>query len=90
MGRSKTPSELRARSWALVELLRAGRKQHGWSQAELARRSGIGVDTIRAVEQGTRPNLAFFTVATWAKSVGIPLEELEAAPVEAPKPAHDD
>ena len=34
---------------------------------ELARGSGIGVQTIRAIEQGKHPNLAFFAVARWAR-----------------------
>jgi DNA-binding XRE family transcriptional regulator len=69
---------IRARSRAVVAVLRAQRDQLRWSQAELAKRSGIGQDTIRAIGQGKHPNLAFFTVARWARVVGASLEELEA------------
>ncbi len=82
MGRVKTPSDLDVRSRAVVQCLRVRRKHLGWSQPELARRSGIGVETIRAIEQGKHPNLAFFTVARWARVVGASLEELEALAVE--------
>ena len=74
----KPLSDLRVRSRALVELLKARRERLGWSQPALARRSGIGVETIRAIEQGKHHNLAFFTVARWARMVGASLEELEA------------
>ena len=82
MGRVKTPPKVDRKSQAVVQLLRVRREQLGWSQPELARRSGIGVETIRALEQGKHPNLAFFTVARWARVVGASLEELEALAVE--------
>lgn len=73
------------RSRAVVQLLRSRREQSGWSQPELARRSGIGVETIRAIEQGKHPNLAFFTVVRWARVVGASLEELEALSAGEPE-----
>jgi transcriptional regulator with XRE-family HTH domain len=77
MTRRKTPPEVRARSRTVVAVLRARRELLGWTQDELAKRSGINQDTIRALEQGRNPNLAFFTVSAWAKSVGVPLDRLE-------------
>ncbi len=85
MGRVKTPSDLDVRSRAVVQCLRVRRQHLGWSQPELARRSGIGVETIRAIEQGKHPNLAFFTVTRWARVVGTSLEELEALSVGEPE-----
>ncbi|MHB1624256.1 MAG: helix-turn-helix transcriptional regulator [Candidatus Dormibacteria bacterium] len=78
MGRLKTPPEVDKKSQAVVRLLKARREHLEWSQPELARRLGISVETIRAIEQGKHPNLAFFTVARWARVVGASLEELEA------------
>lgn len=63
---------------ALVRLLKAGREDRKWSQPELAARLGISVETIRAIEQGKHPNLAFFTVVRWARVVAASLEELES------------
>lgn len=85
MGRGKTRTEVADRSRAAVQVLRFRRESLGWSQPELARRSGIGVETIRAIEQGKHPNLAFFTVTRWARVVGIPLDELEPTPKVLPK-----
>jgi transcriptional regulator with XRE-family HTH domain len=76
MSRIATTPELRARSHAIVAILKARRKRLGWSQAELARRSGIPQDTIRAIEQGRNPNLGFFTVGALAMTVGISLDTL--------------
>jgi len=73
------------KSQAVVRLLKVRREHLGWSQPMLAARLGISVETIRAIEQGRHPNLAFFTVARWAKVVGASLEELEALSVGEPE-----
>ena len=78
MGRFKTSPEVDVWSRAVVQLLKVRRKQLNWSQAMLAARLGISVETIRAIEQDKHPNLAFFTVARWARAVGASLDELEA------------
>jgi transcriptional regulator with XRE-family HTH domain len=78
MGRLKTPPEVDKQSQAVVQLLKVRREDLRWSQPMLAARLGISVETIRAIEQGKHPNLAFFTVARWARAVGASLEELEA------------
>ena len=85
MGRLKTTPEVDAKSQAVVQLLKARREQLQWSQPMLAARLGISVETIRAIEQGKHPNLAFFTVARWARVVGIPLDELEPTAEDLPK-----
>lgn len=77
MGRLKTPREVDTRARAVVRLLKARREDLKWSQPMLAARLGISVETIRAIEQGKHPNLAFFTMVRWAKVVGTSLEELE-------------
>ncbi len=85
MGRLKTPQEVDTRARAVVRLLKARREDLKWSQPMLAARLGISVETIRAIEQGKHPNLAFFTVARWARVVGTSLEELEVLTVGEPK-----
>lgn len=85
MGRLKTALEVDEKSQAVVRLLRDRRKHLKWSQPMLAARLGISVETIRAIEQGKHPNLAFFTVARWARAVGASLEELEAISAGAPE-----
>ena len=85
MGRFKTPREVDVRSRAVVQHLRARRERPGWSQPDLAAGLGISVETIRAIEQGKHPNLAFFTVARWARVVGASLEELEALAAGEPE-----
>ncbi len=85
MGRLKTPQEVDTRAHAIVRLLKVRREHLGWSQPMLAARLGISVETIRAIEQGKHPNLAFFTVAKWARVVGASLEELEALSAGEPQ-----
>lgn len=80
MGRLETLPEVDEESQAVVRVLRDRRKQLKWSQPMLATRLGISVETIRAIEQGEHPNLAFFTGARWAGALGIPLDELEPTP----------
>ena len=82
-----TPIEVDKRSQAVVQLLKVRREQLKWSQPMLAARLGISVETIRAIEQGKHPNLAFFTVVRWAKVVGASLEDLVA--ISAGPPADD-
>ena len=90
MGRLKTPQEVDTRARAVVRVLKDRREDLKWSQPELAARLGISVETIRAIEQGKHPNLAFFTVAKWARVVGASLEELEALSVgEAKRGRHE-
>lgn len=70
----------------LVDELRRVRKAKGWSQTEMARRSGITVSTIGGCELG-RFNPSIATIRAWADGLGVGLavvgpERLEgAAPV---------
>lgn len=83
MSRIATTPDLRAKSRAIVAVLKTQRVHLGWSQDELARRSGVRQDTIRAIEQGRIPNLSFSTVSGLAKAVGISLDHLALAADEA-------
>ena len=62
MGYGKSLSDPPVRSRAPVWLLKTRRERLGWSQPEMARGSGIGVQTIRAIEQGS--------TRTWRSSRG--------------------
>jgi transcriptional regulator with XRE-family HTH domain len=54
---------------------------------EIAAEAGISVETLRKIERGRVPTLAFFTVAAVAGAVGVSLDTLSAGvgtdPVEA-------
>lgn len=56
----------------LGEQIRLGRRERGWSQADLAERAGIGVRTLNRVEHGD-PRVAIGTAFELAALVGVPL-----------------
>jgi transcriptional regulator with XRE-family HTH domain len=57
------------------ERLRRSRRQKGWHQADLADAAGVGIATIRRIEQETMdPRLS--TVRRIAMALGIPAEWL--------------
>jgi transcriptional regulator with XRE-family HTH domain len=58
-----------------VELARV-RLSAGLSQEDLARRSGVGLDAIRRIEQETVHEPGFFTVADLAAATGATLDGL--------------
>jgi transcriptional regulator with XRE-family HTH domain len=60
----------RALGWAL-QRARAGR-----SAAEVARRAGISLDTLRKIERGAIPTPAFFTVVALARVLDVDLADL--------------
>ncbi len=68
-----TPAE-RDRGRRLGALLRAARGDR--SPAEVALRSGVGVETLRKIESGRVPTPAFFTVVALAAALDLPLEQL--------------
>lgn len=68
-----TPAE-RERGRRLGALLREARGHR--SPAEVALRSGVGVETLRKIESGRVPTPAFFTVAALAAALDLPLERL--------------
>ena len=52
--------------------IRAARQAHGWTQNELAERSGVSARTIHAVEKGTRCRQA--TKRQILNALGVPWE----------------
>lgn len=55
--------------------LRALRRQHGWSQAELAEVSDLSVRTIQRIENGSRPSLE--AIKALATSFNLSAAELQ-------------
>ncbi|MGH2625623.1 MAG: helix-turn-helix domain-containing protein [Anaerolineales bacterium] len=51
--------------------IRALRERRGWSQAELARRSGVNQGTISRVERGETRTLALHNLERLAKALGV-------------------
>ncbi|MBR8742074.1 helix-turn-helix domain-containing protein [Nocardiopsis sp. MG754419] len=56
---------------ALLRRARAGR-----TMVDVARHSGISVETLRKIEGGRIPTPAFFTVAAVAATLGLSLDDL--------------
>ena len=56
------------------------RRQRGWTQAELARASGLALSTITGLENGSR-NAGPVTMATLAEALGCPRVVLEAGQI---------
>ncbi|ABG03558.1 transcriptional regulator, XRE family [Rubrobacter xylanophilus DSM 9941] len=61
--------------------LRQLRRQMGWSQHELARRSGVDRATISAIESGKR-DPSGSTMRKLADALGVPVAELYKEPLE--------
>ncbi len=64
--------------------LRERRLGRGWSQEQLAERSGLSVRTIQRIENGQAPGLA--STAALAAAFGIDVDQLVADQVRAPAP----
>ncbi|PWV57171.1 MULTISPECIES: helix-turn-helix domain-containing protein [Nocardiopsis] len=75
------------RGRALGTLLREARADR--TMVDVARCSGISVETLRKIEGGRVPTPAFFTVAAVAATLGLSLDTLLARvdPVPSPVPA---
>ena len=56
--------------------IRSHRRQAGWSQAELSRRSGVGLYTIAKIEQGEIKDPRISTVSKLATALGIDISAL--------------
>jgi transcriptional regulator with XRE-family HTH domain len=61
---------------SIGELLVNARRQAGWSQDELARRAGLKLDTLRAIEQGRTLNPGVLTMRAVARALGVSLDSL--------------
>lgn len=57
-------------------VLRSLRQQHGWSQAELARRAGVTDAYVAQLETGTRRNPSLEVLQRLAKALKVPVTEL--------------
>jgi transcriptional regulator with XRE-family HTH domain len=77
-----TPSE-RERGERLGAALREARGER--SLVDVAADAGISAETLRKIETGRIPTPAFFTVATLAATLDLPLDALAAG--TAPGPA---
>jgi HTH-type transcriptional regulator/antitoxin HipB len=65
---------------AVGEAVRAGRKEAGWSQAELAVRAGVGRRFVVDVESG-HPRAELAKVLALLDAVGVHATALPAVPV---------
>jgi transcriptional regulator with XRE-family HTH domain len=70
--------------------LRQARQARGWSQEELAERTGLSVRTIQRIETGGRPGLS--SARLLAEELGLDVAELTASSpgVERDEPRWDD
>jgi transcriptional regulator with XRE-family HTH domain len=73
--RPLTPAQ-RAEGRRLAADLRSAREVRRQGQAELARRSGVSVDAIRALEGNRIATPSFFTVARIARELELGLDAL--------------
>jgi transcriptional regulator with XRE-family HTH domain len=76
-----TPEE-RLRGERLGALLRSARGTR--SMAEIARLSGVPVETLRKIETGRIPTPAFFTVASLAFALDLTLDQVAGHCAEIP------
>ena len=52
------------------------RAKKGWTQKELAKKSGLAIVTIEKIEMGERTNLYLSTRKKLAKALGVSIMEL--------------
>lgn len=74
MVREPLTEEQIERGRVLGALLRRARGGH--TMVDVARRSGISVETLRKIEGGRIPTPAFFTVAAVAATLDLSLDDL--------------
>lgn len=75
----------RARGARLGKRLQKARQDAGRTTEEVARTSGISVDTLRRIEQGRIANPGLFTVASAAAVIDLGLDDL-VPPLELENP----
>ena len=76
IGRRETTPELTERNARLIGLLQSRRRELGLTQEQVAVRSGIGIDTFRAIEQGKSKNPGFFFIVDLSRALEISLDAL--------------
>jgi len=52
------------------------REEHGWSMRDLAREAGVSLDTVQAMEHGSRPHRPS-SVKKVADALGVSVRELK-------------
>ncbi|MEX2354089.1 MAG: helix-turn-helix transcriptional regulator [Gammaproteobacteria bacterium] len=73
MKKFETPAAVKIKMKALGELIRAARRARGFTQAQLAERTGTSRPTINRIESGT-PNVIWGTVMTVCWILDIPTD----------------
>jgi len=73
MNKFETPIRVKTRMQALGELVRAARRERGFSQTQLAERAGTSRPTINRIESG-KLNVAWETVMTVCWVLDIPTD----------------
>jgi transcriptional regulator with XRE-family HTH domain len=68
------------------ERIREARQQRGWTQAQLAERSGITIGYIKQLEGGHKPNPTQDTLHKLARAFGISVSELLGEDDELARP----
>jgi transcriptional regulator with XRE-family HTH domain len=58
------------------DVVRQKRLERGWSQAELAERVGVAINTVHGWERGTAPGIS--SLQALCVVLGVPLNELIA------------
>ena len=73
MKKFDTPTRVKVRMRALGELIRAARRERGFTQTQLAERAGTSRPTINRIESG-KPNVVWGTVMTICWLLDIPAD----------------
>ena len=79
MARPPLSVEEREQGALLGQVLQQARADQSKSQSQLANDAGVGVDTLRRIEQGQVANPGVFTVAAIAAALGRPLSQFVTA-----------
>ncbi|MFE1101827.1 helix-turn-helix domain-containing protein [Nocardiopsis alba] len=87
MVREPLTQEQIQRGRTLGALLRRARADR--TMVEVARDSGISVETLRKIEGGRIPTPAFFTIAAVAATLGLSLDDLLARTDDSLSPPRD-
>lgn len=61
----------------MVHPVQRYRAERGWSQEELAERSGVNRVTVSRIETGTASNIRKSTLTALASALGVDRKELE-------------
>ena len=69
----ETPSRVKARMQTLGQLIQAARQERGFTQTQLAERTGTSRPTINRIESG-KPNVIWGTVMTVCWILDIPTD----------------